>query len=242
MDSLKLNNYIDIKENYSHKDLFFNKSFSSEVLKSIKEYVDEKISQSGNINKATLSDYVVVQGDVIIEEGTEIDSFVKIEGPVIIGKNVKISSGAYIRAYSIIGDNVKIGHGSEVKHSILFDNSKIASLAFVGDSIIGYNSRVGSGVITSNRRFDQENIKVYNNSEKFDTELDFIGTVLGDNSRLGASVITYPGTHIGMYTNICPNITVRDIIPADMILKPTSIMYEMKEKSRKELSENQDGR
>ena len=136
-----------------------------------------------------------------------------------IGNNVMVGTGAKVLGPITIGDNVKIGHGSEVKHSIILDSAKVASLAFVGDSIIGNNARVATGVVTSNRRFDQGNVKVYKDGNKYDLERDFFGVVLGDNSRLGANITTYPGTHVGKNTFICPNLTVRDFIDSNQIIK-----------------------
>ena len=39
-------------------------------------------------------------------------------------------------------------------------NQKVASLDFVGDSILGKSTRIGSGCILANRRFDQKNIEI----------------------------------------------------------------------------------
>ncbi|MDR2605780.1 MAG: hypothetical protein LBC38_00675, partial [Oscillospiraceae bacterium] len=125
-----------------------------------------------------------------IGEGTTIHPGAELSGPVWIGKNCEIGHGALIRPYTVIGDGCAVGHGSEVKHSILMNGSKVASLAFVGDSVIGKSARVGSGVITANRKFNQSAVKCAGE----DLRSDFFGVVLGDYSRLGANSVTQPGT------------------------------------------------
>lgn len=113
-----------------------------------------------------------------------------------------------------------IGHGSEIKHSILQAKAKVASLAFVGNSILGKSTRIGSGIILANRRFDQKNITIKVNGEKFDTGTDFFGAIIGDNTRLGANCATLPGTCIGPYTWIMPTVQVRGFIPAEKRMFP----------------------
>jgi len=153
-------------------------------------------------------------GNYYIGEGTVIYNDVTIIGPVYIGKNCEIMPGAVIRPNTIIADGCSIGHGSEVKHCVMFGGSKIASLAFAGDSILGASARIGSGVITANRKFDQSNASVKVNGEKHDLGDSFFGCILGDSSRMGANSVSQPGTHIGPYTWIFPLTNVRGFIPA----------------------------
>ena len=42
--------------------------------------------------------------------------------------------------------------------------------------------------------------------------LIFFGAIIGDNSRLGANATTLPGTAIGSYTWILPQVQVRGFI------------------------------
>ncbi|MDR2665042.1 MAG: hypothetical protein LBC21_02045 [Oscillospiraceae bacterium] len=155
---------------------------------------------------------VSVYGSCHIGEGTVIYNGVTIIGPVYIGNNCEIMPCATIRPYSIIGDGCKIGSGSELKRAVLYGGAKVASLAFVGDSVLGASARVGSGVITANRRFDQAVVSVRLNGERRDLGSDFFGLILGDSSRLGANCVSQPGTHIGPYTWVMPMTYVRGAI------------------------------
>ena len=135
-------------------------------------------------------------------------------------KMLKYGAGALIRPGSIIRDGVSVGHGSEIKHSILQNKAKVASLAFVGDSVLGKSTRIGSGTILANRRFDQKNIEVKIDGKKYNTETDFFGSIIGDNTRLGANCTSLPGTCIGPYTWILPTIQVRGFVPAEKRILP----------------------
>ncbi|MDR0838502.1 MAG: UDP-N-acetylglucosamine pyrophosphorylase [Oscillospiraceae bacterium] len=147
-----------------------------------------------------------------IDESADIRDGATIMGPVYIGKNVEIMPGALIRPYTIIGDNCSVGHGSELKHAVLFGGAKVASLSFVGDSVLGASARIASGVITGNRKFDQTEVALKLGGEKHGLGSDFFGLILGDSSRLGANCTTQPGTHIGPNSWIFPQICVRGFI------------------------------
>lgn len=166
--------------NYDKSELFNNIFSNTENVLDLFEkghkYLEENIvNQHIQINMAEVLGSITLIGDYSIGEGTKIYPSATIEGPVIIGKNCKIMPGAYVRPGCIIGDNCVIGFNSEVKNSIIQDGAKIASLAFVGDSVLGKSARIGSGVITANRRFDQKNITIrLENGEKIDSNTDFL--------------------------------------------------------------------
>ncbi len=221
MEELKLNYYFKEMDNFTFKEIFEGCTYPWEALAKINEFLKEKIvDKDVKINKAEVGEFVSITGNYFIDEGTKIHANVVIQGPVMIGKNVEIQSGALVRPGSIIGDNCVVGHASEVKHSIMQNKSKVASLAFCGDTILGKSTRIGSGIILANRRFDQKNITVKLNGEKYDVGTDFFGAVIGDSTRLGANSTTVPGTFIGPYTWILPTVQVRGFVPAERRVFP----------------------
>lgn len=222
MEELKLNYYFKNIEEFAFKEIFENCTYPWEAINKINEFIKKYMeNKEMKINNASeIGKFCSITGNYYIGEGTKIHSNVTIQGPVLIGKNVEIQSGALIRPGTIIGDNASVGHGSEIKHAILQNKSKVASLAFVGDTILGKSTRIGSGVILANRRFDQKNITIKINGEKADTGTDFFGSIIGDCSRLGANAVTLPGTFIGPYTWILPTLQVRGFIPAEKRVFP----------------------
>ena len=192
---------------------FFNEIKAPEFIKSeflkddwyklivnAKEILSRYIEKT--IIKSDLSSSVKIKGNVYIGENCTIGENIVIEGPVYIGNNVEVGHGAYIRAGSIICDYCSIGFVSHVKNSLMMEGSKIANHCFLSDSIIGASSRVGGHSETSNRRFDQAEICFNYKDKKLETGLDKLGLILGEGSRLGGGVFTYPGTMIGKNTFI----------------------------------------
>ena len=177
MKELENDYYFQNLEGFEHKEIFEGCIYPWEVLAKTKEYLKEKVVENDlKVNKAETADFCTFTGNYFIDEGTKIYPNATIEGPVYIGKNCKIMPGAYVRPGTITGDNVVIGYSSEIKNSILQNGCKVASLTFVGDSILGKSARIGSGVVTANRRFDQANAVVKFNGEKIwlVTELSFL--------------------------------------------------------------------
>lgn len=226
----------DFADNEIFKKLLVDVENVWDIRKNAIEFLKNEIEDK-NIkenNGKVLGDVTFI-GNYYIGEDTIIYPNVIIEGPCYIGKNVEIKPGAYIRPGCIISDNCVIGFNSEVKNAVLQKGAKISSLAFVGDSILGRKARIGSGVITANRRFDQENIKIKSeNGERIDVGTDFFGLILGDNSRIGANSTTFPGTFIGTYSWIFPLTQVKGFIPELRKVSNNNQLY-MTQNEKKEL-------
>ena len=154
---------------------------------------------------------VVIRGNVKIGKGTVVMRGTRIEGPVIIGENCKIGPNAYIRPNTIIGNNCHIGM-SEVKASIIMNNSNVPHFNYVGDSIIGENCNLGAGTIVANLRLDEKNIRAYVKGERENTGRRKLGVIMGDNVHTGINVSIDVGTMIGSDVSIAPGTVVRGVI------------------------------
>ena len=235
MEELKLDYYFKEMDKFTFKEVFEGCTYPWEALEKTKGFIKEQIvDKDVKVNKAEVGEFVSISGNYFIDEGTKIHANAVIQGPVMIGKNVEIQSGALVRPWTVIGDNCVVGHASEVKHCIMQNKSKVASLAFCGDTILGKSTRIGSGIILANRRFDQQNITVKINGEKHDVGTDFFGAIIGDSTRLGANVATLPGAFIGPYTWILPGLQIRGFVPAQKRLFPKT-EYTMTDNEKLEL-------
>ena len=231
--SLDINYYFQNPDALPFEGFLNGLETPADILVKAKSFLKELLVDSDTKeNHGDVKDGCHFYGNYYIGEGTEIYNDVTIIGPVYIGKNVEILPGAVIRPYSIIGDKCSIGHGSEIKHVVMFSGSKVASLSFAGDSVLGKSARLGSGVITANRMFNQGNASVKFDGVKHDLGSDYFGCILGDYSRLGANSVTQPGTHIGPYTWVYPMTCVRGFIPAEKrVYEKKEFVFEENEKT-----------
>jgi len=168
---------------------------NAEILKGIEKKVE------GDVEKGA-----VINGDVIIGEGTKILSGSYIEGPVVIGENCKIGPNCYIRPFTSIGNGCRVGNACEVKNSIIMDGSKIPHQNYVGDSIIGSNCNLGAGTKIANLRLDKKEITVTLNGERIKTGRKKLGAIIGDNVQTGINAMINVGTIIGNDVFIGPGV------------------------------------
>jgi len=210
-----MESYFDDMDACPCKKVFENVEYPWEAIKK----KDDIIDFSQKKIEGELHETAEIKGNVVIGKGTIVGSNVFIEGSCIIGENCTIRRGAMIRAKTIVGNNVVIGHGVELKNSIIFDEVKMGTNSFVGDSILGKGARVASGAITGNRRFDQKEVNVKIGDETFSTGTEKFGCVMGEYARIGANCASAPGTLIGKHSWTYANMVIRGVIPPKKLVK-----------------------
>jgi bifunctional UDP-N-acetylglucosamine pyrophosphorylase/glucosamine-1-phosphate N-acetyltransferase len=82
------------------------------------------------------------------------------------------------------------------KNSIIGNNTNVAHLSYVGDSIIGDDCNLGAGTIIANLRHDHETIKTKIKGKMIDTKREKLGAIIGDNVKTGIGTLIYPGRKI----------------------------------------------
>ena len=202
------------------KDIFKSKSsiayelidkyeYPYEVLDKIEDYILEKSKTLGE-------DFVCMNDNIWIHKNANISDTASINGPAIIDDGADIRHCAFIRGNAIIGKNAVIGNSCEIKNSIIFDKVEVPHFNYVGDSILGYKSHLGAGVILSNLRTDRKNVII---DKKYDTRRNKVGAFLGDYVEIGCNSVLNPGTIILHDTSVYPLTSVRGIVKENSIVK-----------------------
>ena len=155
-----------------------------------------------------LEEYIKYSKDIWVHKSAKIDPLTKLIGPLIIGEGTELRYSSYIRGNVVIGKNVIIGNSVEIKNSILFDEVKIPHLSYVGDSILGYKVHIGAGTILSNVRLDKNKIKINN----IQTNLNKLGSIIGEQVEIGCSCVINPGTLIYQNSKINPLSNIKGTI------------------------------
>ncbi len=179
-----------------------------------KEIMDSYINGQNIAESTETGRNVIIEGNVWIGENTKIYENVVIKGPCYIGNNCVIGNSSIIRKYSDIEDNVIIGAFSEISNTLIQEGTHIHT-GFFGDSIIGKNCRIGAGAIVANRRLDRKEIKVVVKGEEVNSGLDYLGAIIGNDTKLGISVGIMPGIMIGSNVVIGPQTQVKENIESN---------------------------
>lgn len=159
-----------------------------EIIDNLETILLQKIKVLDNNYK--IENNIAIHKTAIIEQG------VILKGTVIISENCFIGAHAYLRGPIFLSKSVKVGPGSEIKQSIIFDNAAIAHFNYIGNSIIGQNINFEAGSICANHYNERQNknIWVTQNGTIIDTKTEKFGSLVGDNSKIGANAVLSPGT------------------------------------------------
>ena len=218
-DKLKTKVLLDLSHTIA-SELFEKTTYPWEVLNHIGEFImavgptlpQDKYDQIGD--------------DIWIAKTANVAPSALLTGPLIIGEFAEVRHCAFIRGKAIVGNNAVVGNSTELKNSILFDNVQTPHYNYVGDSIYGYKSHTGAGVIASNLKSDKSNVTVEVDGQKIDTGLKKLGAILGDNVEVGCNSVLNPGTVVGRNSNVYPLSRVRGFVPEQSIFKRANDVVE----------------
>ncbi|MGN1130835.1 MAG: UDP-N-acetylglucosamine pyrophosphorylase [Ruminococcus sp.] len=212
MDRLKISSLFNLDETIA-KELFGSATYPWEVLPKISDFI-LKLGE-------TLDPEIYEKRgeDIWIAKSAKIFDSAYLHGPLIIDENAEVRQCAFIRGSAIVGKNAVVGNSTELKNSILFNCVQTPHYNYIGDSILGYKSHTGAGVITSNLKSDKSLVTVALDGNKIETGVKKFGAMLGDNVEVGCNSVLNPGTVIGKNSNIYPLSPVRGYVPENSIFK-----------------------
>lgn len=159
--------------------------------------------------KARIEKGVVIKGNVIVGDDAHIKSGVYIEGPAVVGRGCVIGPNAYLRGAVSVGDNCHIGQAVEIKNSVMGNNTNVAHLSYIGDSILGDDVNIGAGTITANLRHDGCSVKYQVGEKLVDSGMKKLGAIVGDGCKTGVHTTFYPGTKMDPGSVTIPGEIVR---------------------------------
>ena len=160
-------------------------------------------SVSGIIEKG-----VTIKGSVSVGKNTTIYSGCYIIGPVAIGEGCEIGPNACIFPSTTIGNDSVIHPFSQIRNSVILDDTHIGSNSFISHSIIG------RGCILGNNFSNMVGNAIKKIEEKFE-ELDSIGSMIGEHSIINDHVVAEPGIIIGRNCHIKSVKRIMENIPSE---------------------------
>ena len=202
---LKANDFFTLPKDFLFKDYFSLSDAPWEWLTKIKDSLADYPFQDTSID---VPSNLSIKGKVFIHPTVKLPPYGSIEGPCYVGKNTELRPGIYIRGNVIVGENCVLGNSCEFKNTLILDNAQIPHFTYVGDSIIGNKAHLGAGVICSNLRLDQKDIKIFDLEKKsHDTKMRKLGAIVGDGVEVGCNAVLNPGSLLLAGSMVYPNTT-----------------------------------
>lgn len=138
---------------------------------------------------------------VYCDEYATVQEYAVFTGPVILLKGAFIGHFALVRGPAIIGPGAVVGPHTEVIRSIVMDETKLAHKNVVADSIFGRNVNFSGYSYTCNISGAQDSVKVrYRNEQRIYNGK--FGATIDDNCFFGAGTAVMPGAYISPNTKV----------------------------------------
>lgn len=209
-------------EDMTELKLLFNKTtYIWELIQHIPDFIATQIKPAilGTVEEGAWLE----PNNVYIAPGALVERGAIVKGPCIIGPGSTVRSNAYIRGHVMTGSHCMIGAGTEVRNTIMMNNSNIPHQNLVFSSFIGNNVNVAGQTTLANKRLDGKEIFIHISDENkvthHSTGADRFGAIIGDNCRIGAMCVIQPGTIIGKDCFIYPTSAIGGCIPDNSIIK-----------------------
>jgi bifunctional UDP-N-acetylglucosamine pyrophosphorylase/glucosamine-1-phosphate N-acetyltransferase len=162
-----------------------------------------------------ISPTATVTGQVLLEKGVRVKAGANILGPCWVGKNTIIGNNSLVRE-SHIGADCEIGFNTEVARSYVGDHCRLHR-NYVGDSVLEKRIDFGAGAVTANFRLDEHTIRSSVKGKKIDTGRTKLGTIIGQESKVGVNASLMPGVKVSSHCVVGPNVVLSYDLPSGKI-------------------------
>lgn len=141
-------------------------------------------------------------GPIYLGQHSEVMEGALIRGGFALGEHAVVKMGAKIYGPTTIGPHSRVG--GEVNNCVIQGFSNKGHDGFIGNSVIGEWCNLGADTNTSNLKNNYGSVKIWNYTKEAltDSELQFVGLIMGDHSKCGINTMFNTGTTVGVFTNI----------------------------------------
>ena len=171
----------------------------------VNEYI---IQSSSSSTGGTIEKGVTMKGAVSIGKGSTIYSGCYIVGPTVIGEGCEIGPNACIFPSTTIGNNSVVHPFSQIRNSVIMNDTRIGSNSFIKNSIVGRGSVIENNFSSIDGK---STIEIEGEFKK----LDKIGAIIGEDCNIGSNVIVDPGKIIGRRCKIAPMNRIIENVPSN---------------------------
>jgi UDP-N-acetylglucosamine diphosphorylase/glucosamine-1-phosphate N-acetyltransferase len=151
--------------------------------------------------KGEVEEGVRIKGPVEVGEGSIVRSGSYLVGPVCIGEDCDIGPCATILPSTSVGDSARIGSHSEIRNSIIMNDTRIGSGTIISDSVIGASCTLGDQLVIETGTCVVEVEGAFLRAE--------FGAIFADDVTAGSRVLVSPGTVVGTGARLGSGASIR---------------------------------
>ena len=180
--------------NFPEDIIFFNRENLGANLSIAAENLHSKsrglyLGKNVELSKECVID--TTKGPIIIGDDVTVHPFTVLKGPLFIGAKSIIKEFSVLEN-STIGSVCKVG--GEVESSVLDAYSNKQHQGCLGDSYIGRWVNIGAGTTASNLKNTYSPVSISGRG----STAQFLGTVVGDFSKIASNSVIFPGKILGV--------------------------------------------
>jgi UDP-N-acetylglucosamine diphosphorylase/glucosamine-1-phosphate N-acetyltransferase len=144
----------------------------------------------------------VKSGPVYISKDAEIMEGVLVRGPLMMNEGSALKMGAKVYGPTTLGPHCKVG--GEVNNVVFQGFSNKGHDGFLGNSVIGEWCNLGADTNSSNLKNNYGMVSTYSyeKQEEVQTNLQFMGLIMGDHSKCGINTMFNTATVVGVSCNV----------------------------------------
>lgn len=141
-------------------------------------------------------------GPIYIGKHAEVMEGCLLRGPIALCEDSGLKMGAKVYGATTLGPHCKVG--GEVNNVLFQAYSNKGHDGFLGNSLIGEWCNLGADTNTSNLKNNYGNVKCYSYEQEklVQTDIQFMGLVMGDHSKCGINTMFNTATVVGVMANI----------------------------------------
>lgn len=157
------------------------------------------LEEGASVEAAVLN---TTTGSIYIGKEAEIMEGSLVRGPLALCEHSGLKMGSKIYGPTTLGPYCKVG--GEVNNVIFQAYSNKGHDGFLGNSLIGEWCNLGADTNTSNLKNNYGKVKTYSYiTEKLEqTDIQFMGLVMGDHSKCGINTMFNTATVVGVSSNV----------------------------------------
>ncbi len=139
-------------------------------------------------------------GPVVIEDGVSVMPFAYLQGPLYLGANCRVKAQARIYGGCHLGPECRVA--GELAESILQGFVNKQHEGFLGHSYLGEWCNLGADTNNSDLKNNYSPVAVIQRGRRVQTELRFVGLMMGDHSKTGINTMFNTGSVTGIFANV----------------------------------------